>query len=79
MNERGRKCNFGLVKSSSSADGSVLVPYFNKELNIFISGCFLVQVIGSRKVKRECSRFSRQPLEVITAMWRSQALLVLCI
>ena len=51
MNERGRKCNFGLVKSSSSADGSVLVPYFNKELNIFISGCFLVQVIGSRKMK----------------------------
>ena len=60
-------------------DDAILVPYFNKELNIFISGCFLVQVIGSRKVKRECSWFSRQMLEVITAMWRSQALLVLCI
>ena len=36
-------------------DDAILVPYFNKELNIFISGCFLVQVIGSRKVKRECS------------------------
>ena len=79
MNQRG-KCNFGLVKSSSSTDwDQVLVPYFNKELNIFISRCFLVQVIGSRKAKRECSQFSRQPLEAITAMGRSQALLVLCI
>ena len=52
MNVRGRKCNFGLVKSSTSTDeGRFLVPYFNKELNIFVSGCFLDQVIGNRKVE----------------------------
>ena len=47
----------------------------HKKLNILISECFLVQVIGGRKAKRECSQFSRQLLEVITAMWRSQVLL----
>lgn len=59
MNAGWNEDNFGLVLSPSWTDWvQFWVSYFKKEINIFIPGCFLDQLIGNRKVEEGAVDYS---------------------